>query len=120
MKQLVALLLVVTLSGCSTLGVIGSFLGSDSGTEVNTNAQVGKENTQQLVGKQENIGDNAQITEADTSNKVQGTQIINEQVPFWLIVILVLLAGWAIPSPQEMARGIINFTRMLLGKEPLK
>ena len=117
MKLLIVATFTLMLSGCSTLGVIGSFFGSDTGTEVNTNAQVGKENTQQLVGKQENIGNNAQITEADTSNKVQGTQIINEQVPFWLIVILVLLAGWAIPSPQEMARGIINLFTLIFGKK---
>jgi len=118
MKLLASLILVTSLTGCSTLGAIGSFFGSD-GPSVNANTQIGKENTQNgIVGSQTKAEGEAQV--ADQANRVQGTQIINEDVPPWLLGILILLAGWAIPSPMEMARGIINFIRMIFGKGPIQ
>ena len=119
MKVLV-LVLALSLSGCSTLGMISGLFGDDSGTEVNTNAQIGKENTQNTAAIQANTeaGDNAQI--ADQANAVTGTQIINSDLPPWVLIMIALLAGWAIPSPMEMALGIVNFFRIIFGKEPIK
>ena len=102
------------------MDLLGSAFGDDSGTEVNTNAQIGKENTQNTAAIQANTeaGDNAQI--ADQANAVTGTQIINSDLPPWILIMIALLAGWAIPSPMEMALGIVNFFRIIFGKEPLK
>jgi hypothetical protein len=84
---------------------------------VNANVQAGKENTQQAVVNQKNLkaGDNAQITSADTANKVQGTQIINEEVPPWIWLLMIL--GWLLPSPQEIYNGIINLFTLIFGKK---
>jgi hypothetical protein len=119
MKVLV-LVLTLMLSGCSTFGMVSGLFGDDSGTEVNTNAQIGKENTQNNAAIQANTeaGDNAQI--ADQANAVTGTQIINSDLPPWVLIMIALLAGWAIPSPMEMALGIVNFFRIIFGKEPIK
>ena len=102
------------------MGLMGGLFGDDSGTEVNTNAQIGKENTQNNAVVQANTeaGDNAQI--ADQANAVTGTQIINSDLPPWILIMIALLAGWAIPSPMEMALGIVNFFRIIFGKEPIK
>ena len=119
-KLLIVLLLSVTLSGCSSFGMISGLFSDDGGTDVNANAQIGKENTQQVAAVQTNTktGDEAQI--ADQANKVTGTQIINSELPPWVLILIALLAGWAIPSPMEMALGIVNFFRIIFGKEPLK
>ena len=114
MRRIIPYLLILPLlTGCSYLS---AFL--PSGPSVNANAQVGKENTQQVVGSQTEAAGEAQV--ADQANRVKGTQIINEDVPMWLWGIVILLAGWAIPTPMDMALGIVNFFRIILGKEPLK
>ena len=120
--KILVLVLTLMLSGCSSfgLGMVSGLFGDDSGTEVNTNAQIGKENTQNNAVVQANTeaGDNAQI--ADQANSVTGTQIINSDLPPWILIMIALLAGWAIPSPMEMALGIVNFFRIIFGKEPIK
>jgi len=119
MKALI-LVLALSLSGCSTWGMVSGLFGDDTGTEVNTNAQIGKENTQNTAAIQANTeaGDDAQI--ADQANEVTGTQIINSELPPWVLIMIALLAGWAIPSPMEMALGIVNFFRIIFGKDPIK
>jgi hypothetical protein len=119
MKVLV-LLFALTLSGCSTLGMVGGLFGDDSGTEVNTNAQIGKENTQNNAAVQANTEASGEAQVADQANKIEGTQIINSDLPPWILIMIALLAGWAIPSPMEMALGIVNFFRIIFGKEPIK
>lgn len=117
MRRVIPYLLILPLlTGCSALSALLPSFGD--GPSVNANAQVGKENTQQIVGSQTEAGGEAQV--ADQANRVEGTQIINEDLPPWLIGLLILLAGWAIPTPMDMALGIVNFFRILFGKEPLK
>lgn len=119
-RLLLILLLTVPLSACSGFSMLSGLLGDDGGTDVNTNAQVGKENTQQIVAAQTNTEASGEAQVAEQANKVSGTQIINEKMPPWVLILIALLAGWAIPSPMEMALGIVNFFRIIFGKEPLK
>ena len=117
MRRVIPYLLILPLlTGCSYLSALLPSFGD--GPSVNANAQVGKENTQQVVGSQTEADGEAQV--ADQANRVEGTQIINEDVPLWLWGIVILLAGWAIPTPMDMAIGVVNFFRILFGKEPLK
>ena len=118
--KILVLILALTLSGCSTLGAIGGLFGDDGGTDVNTNAQVGKKNTQNNAVVQANTEASGEAQVADQANKVEGTQIINEKLPPWVLIMIALLAGWAIPSPMEMALGIVNFFRIIFGKKPIK
>lgn len=105
-RAYVALLTVLFLSGCSGLPFP---LGG--GPSVNTNAQVGAENTQQVVAQQTNQDAGRDIVavevvkevEADT---VETVVVTNNYIPPW--VILVLILGWLLPTPQQIGRGIFN------------
>lgn len=118
--KILVLVLTLMLSGCSTLDLLGSAFGSDGGTDVNTNAQVGKENTQNNAVVQANTEASGEAQVADQANKVDGTQIINEDLPPWVLIMIALLAGWAIPAPMQMAIGFVNFFRIIRGKRPIK
>ena len=93
--------LFILLAGCSGLP---SFL-TGGGPNVAANVQAGKENTQQAVVKQERIEagrDVVQQTNPVVANEVKEVNI--QQTPMWMIVLLVL--GWLLPSPNEIARWI--------------
>lgn len=95
--QLLILVLSLTfLSSCSTIGgAILDTLTDGGGPQVN--AQIGKENTQQIVGNQTDVkGDlNRETVKADRVETV----VINE-VPVW--VILLLVVGWLLPTPTQI------------------
>jgi hypothetical protein len=98
LRMIGLILAPIVLAGCSYLSALGSFLpGGDDG--VNANAQIGKENTQAVVSSSEKIeaGDNATIeqTEAKHANQVEGTQINNNGLDWWVW----LLIGWMVPGP---------------------
>ena len=107
---------IISIQGCSAIGAVKSLMPGKSGTNVNANAQVGKENTQQLVGKQENTkieGENVNVNqtkkETDTSintSKVDSLIQNNTNVPLWYLLLLVL--GWLLPSPQEIWNGFVG------------
>lgn len=100
--KLVALTLILFLSACG-----GGPLSLLTGGGVNTaaNVQAGKENTQQVVANQTK-------TEAGRDVVQQSSPVIAEnikevtiqQTPLWMLVLLVL--GWLLPSPNEIARSI--------------
>jgi hypothetical protein len=82
------------------------------GPNVAANTQVGKTNTQ-TIGTTNNVEQKLEnpvantIKQSNDSNSVQAdrveTVVVNE-VPVW--VILLLLLGWLLPSPNEMGRWI--------------
>lgn len=123
MKKFLSIALMsFALSGCAGMSFLGALMPDDGGTDVNANAQIGKENTQQIAAVQSNstVEASGEAQVADQANKVEGTQIINSDLPPWILIMIALLAGWAIPSPMEMALGIVNFFRIIFGKEPIK
>ena len=107
---------IISIQGCSAIGAAKALLPGKSGTNVNANAQVGKENTQQLVGKQENTkieGENVNVNQTKkdndtsiTSEKVESLIQNNTNVPIWYLLLLVL--GWLLPSPQEIWNGFVG------------
>ena len=112
------------LQGCTALGLAKAIMPGKSGTNVNANAQVGKENTQQVVGQQDNTkieGENVNVSqkENDTSintSKVDSLVQNNTNVPMWYLLLLVL--GWLLPSPQEIWNGFIgSIERIIHGKK---
>jgi hypothetical protein len=90
-------------SGCTALEAAKFLLPSASnGLEVDAELTVGD--------KQEDI--NTQV-----GDKVSNTAdtIINQQdIPLSWILLFTLMAGWAIPSPSEMGKGLMIFMRALL------
>ena len=123
MNKLLTILLIcgiIGLQGCSALKLLRG------GSGVNANAQVGKENTQQLVGKQENTkieGENVNVNQTKkdndtsiTSEKVESLVQNNTNVPIWYLLLLVL--GWLLPSPQEIWNGFVgSIERIIHGKK---
>jgi len=93
---------VLFLTGCSALDFIPNPF--DGGTDVNTNAQVGAENTQQIVANQSTESINAQSV---VQNTIQ-------DIPPWVMILLIL--GWLLPSPQEIFKGLLYFIDRLLGR----
>jgi len=128
-KRLTLLVLcgIILLQGCTALGLVKAVMPGNSGTDVNANAQVGKENTQQVVANQQNTkieGENVNVSqkENDTSintSKVDSLVQNNTNVPMWYLLLLVL--GWLLPSPQEIWAGFVSsMERLLYGKKPNK
>ena len=104
---LATMLLSVLLVGCAGLPKLG-------GPTVNTNAQVGQENTQQVVVDQQNneiAGD--QTLSTVSSGSVDNISI--QQIPFEVLVLLLL--GWLLPSPNEMWQGFKNILRIIFKRK---
>ena len=114
---------IITIQGCSSLGLIKAAMPGKSGTNVNANAQVGKENTQQVVGQQDNTkieGKNVNVSQKENDSSINTSKVDsliqnNTNVPMWYLLLLVL--GWLLPSPQEIWNGLIgSIERIIHGK----
>ena len=114
---------IITIQGCSSLGLIKAVMPGKSGTNVNANAQVGKENTQQVVGQQDNTkieGENVNVSQKENDSSINTSKVDsliqnNTNVPMWYLLLLVL--GWLLPSPQEIWNGFIgSIERIIHGK----
>ena len=83
------------------------------GTNVAANTQVGKENVQQVVAKQERVTAGRDVvtqTKQVEAAQVDAVTINNVQdIPIWLWIALVV--GWVLPSPQEIVRSIVDAFR---------
>jgi hypothetical protein len=115
---------IITIQGCSSLGLIKAAMPGKSGTNVNANAQVGKENTQQVVGQQDNTkieGENVNVSQKENDSSINTSKVDsliqnNTNVPMWYLLLLVL--GWLLPSPQEIWNGFIgSIERLIHGKK---
>lgn len=114
------ILLCFLLAGClpSPLSLLS---GGGGGPTINSNAQIGKENKQAVVTYEEETVTSAGrdvittevLKEVETGN-VGTLEILNTNIPPWAIILLIL--GWILPSPNEMARGISNFFLSLFGR----
>ena len=93
------LLFVVLLASCTPLDLLSG------GPRLNANANIGKENTQQIVGNQTTTDVGRDYTVKESPIEAQNIEkVVVQQTPFWIIVLLVL--GWLLPSPNEIARYI--------------
>ena len=100
------LIAFLAVSACSPLGLL-----TGGGPNVAANVQAGKENTQQLVANQTTTEVGGDYTVEEAPIKAEKIEKINiQQTPFWVVVLLIL--GWLLPSPNEIARWI----RGLFGK----
>ena len=119
LKRAVSLFIItMTLSSCSALAPLAKDVllgGAQKGIEVDANA-----------GKAEAQGDDNVAQNANTAVSVDAGkkevfegpvgQVVNEAgLPVHVLLLLVLLAGWAIPSPEEMGHGLVRIIRALRG-----
>ena len=110
------LVLFLFLSGCGLTSILP--FGGSGGPTVNSNAQIGKENRQAAVTFEEEITagrDVVQTTKEIETGSVETLEIFNTNIPPWVIVLLIL--GWLLPTPTEMARGFMNFVLRLFGRK---
>jgi hypothetical protein len=100
--RLVALALVLFLSAC---GGNPLSLLTGGGPNVASNAQVGKENTQQVVANQTKTEAGRDVVQQSSPVVAENIKEVTiQQTPMWMLVLLVL--GWLMPSPNEIARSI--------------
>lgn len=100
--RLVALALVLFLSACGG-GPLSLLTGG--GPNVASNAQVGKENTQQVVANQVKTEAGRDVVQQSSPVVAENIKEVTiQQTPMWMLVLLVL--GWLMPSPNEIARSI--------------
>lgn len=110
------LVLFLFLSGCGLTSLLP--FGGSGGPTVNSNAQIGKENRQAAVTFEKEITagrDVVQTTKEVETGTVENLDIINTNIPPWVILLLIL--GWLLPTPTEMSRGFMNFVLRLFGRK---
>jgi len=101
------LLLVILLAGC---GASPLSLLTGGGPNVAANVQAGKENTQQAVGQQTRTDAGRDVIQQSSPVIADQIKEVNiQQTPLWMLILLVL--GWLLPSPNEIARGIRGLFR---------
>jgi len=106
-RHLSSLCLILLLSSCGLTSL--PFFGGGGGPTVNSNAQIGKENTQQVVAQQTKqeagrdiVTENKEV-EAESIDKLT---IKNTNIPIWVMLLLIL--GWLLPTPTQIGQGLYN------------
>lgn len=100
--KLVALTLILFLSACGG-GPLSLLTGG--GPNVAANVQAGKENTQQVVVNQTKTEAGRDVVQQSSPVIADNIKEVTiQQTPLWMLVLLVL--GWLMPSPNEIARSI--------------
>jgi hypothetical protein len=96
------LVALLALSGCGG-GPLSLLTGG--GPNVAANVQAGKENTQQAVAVQQKTEAGRDIIQQTSPVVAENIKEVNiQQTPLWILVLLIL--GWLLPSPNEIARWI--------------
>lgn len=102
---------VLSLSGCTALQGLAAdaLLPGNDGVSLDANA--GKaESNQGGVAQQANTAVALGGGTASTTFQAPVETVVNDAgLSWWELGLLLLLAGWVIPSPGEMARGLVSF-----------
>ena len=122
-RTLILLTILLTLPTCGKLplGILGG-----GGTNVAANVQAGKTNTQTLgtTKVQESRTEFKDTTveryeqTQDQENTVKTDSVQNltvNEIPAWVILLLIL--GWLLPTPTEIARSFTDFVLRLFGRK---
>jgi hypothetical protein len=100
--RVLLLVALLALSGCGG-GPLSLLTGG--GPNVAANVQAGKENTQQAVAVQQKTEAGRDIIQQTSPVVAENIKEVNiQQTPMWILVLLIL--GWLLPSPNEIARWI--------------
>ena len=101
MIRVLALFFFILLASCG--GPLSLLTGG--GPNVAANVQAGKENVQQIVARQDRIEAGRDVVQQSSPVVADKVDTVNvQQTPVWMILLLIL--GWLLPSPNEIARGI--------------
>ena len=115
-------LLLLLLALTSTVGCSGTPLSllTGGGPNVAANTQLGQQNTQ-TIGSSETVKTDIREVTGDVllsndkaSGKTESGNVVVNNTNIDPILLLLLVLGWLLPSPQEMVRTIVNaFKRKL-------
>ena len=115
-------LLLLLLALTSTVGCSGTPLSllTGGGPNVAANTQLGQQNTQ-TVGSSETVKTDIREVAGDVSlsndkasGKTSSGNVVVNNTNIDPLILLLLVLGWLLPSPQEMIRTIVNaFKRKL-------
>lgn len=111
LKTIGSLCLILLLSSCGLTSL--PFFSGGGGPQVNSNAQIGKENRQAVITYEEEQSNNAgrdvitteTIKEVETGT-VEDLRISNTNIPVWVMLLLIL--GWLLPTPTQIGLGLYN------------
>jgi len=111
LKTIGSLCLILLLSSCGLTGL--PFFGGGGGPQVNSNAQIGKENKQAVVTYEEEKTNNAgrdvittEVLKEVETGTVEDLRISNTNIPIWVMLLLIL--GWLLPTPTQIGQGLYN------------
>ena len=114
MRSVLLLCLLLTLSSCSTLApmVADAILPDGGGVEVDANVSKGDAEGEDSVAQNGNTNVSVDATEEQSYGSVE--RVVNEaELPLHVLFLIVLLAGWAIPSPEEMGNGLVRLIKSI-------
>ena len=113
------MLMSLSLSSCAALAPLAKDVllgGAQKGIEAKANVGQAKTEGDDSVAQNANT---AVSLDAGTKEVFEGPvgQVVNEAgMPIHVLLLLVLLAGWAIPSPEEMGHGLVRIFKAFRGK----
>ena len=116
MRSVLLLCLSLSLTSCSTIAPLlaDAVLPNGGGVEVDANVSKGDAEGEGSVAQNGNTNVSVDATEEQTYGSVES--VVNESnLPFHVLLLMVLLAGWAIPSPEEMGHGVVRLVNALRG-----
>lgn len=115
---LLCIFIATTTSGCSAIAPLAKDMllgGSKQGIEASANISKGDAEGQDSVAQNANTAVSLDAGKRQDYGAVD--TVVNEAgLPIHVLLLLVLLAGWAIPSPEEMGHGIVRLIRALTGR----
>jgi len=114
---LLSLLALSTTASCSQLNPLG-FLSS-GGPNVAANVQAGETNNQTVGTSKSTVQEikveklEGTVSQTADSNKVNTDTVENltiNEIPVWVILLLIL--GWLLPTPTQIANGFLRLLRI--------
>jgi len=108
---LAGIILTVLLSSCSALGPVAKEAllgGSRPGLELRSSISKGDAEGDSSVSQNASTAILVDTGMEGTYEGPVGTVVNEGEIPIHLLITLILLAGWAIPSPSEMGKGCLR------------
>ena len=106
-KILGSLCLILSLSSCGLTSL--PFFSGGGGPQVNSNAQISRENTQQVVAQQTTQQASRDIvteTKEVEAQSIKDLTIKNTNIPVWVMMLLIL--GWLLPTPTQIGQALFT------------
>ena len=118
-NALIGITLTILLSSCSAIApmVKDRLLGSPKGMELRANIAKGDAEGKGSASQNANTAVLVDTGMEGTYEGPIGTVVNEGEMPIHLLLMLILLAGWAIPSPSEMGNGCLKAIRVIRSNE---